>query len=173
MPDTFTLIASSTVGAGGAASIDFTSIPSTYTDLCLMFSGRTTSNAGQNWSVTRATFNGSSANWNYRGLYGDGASASSGNSASLSEFGFGSSSLTTANTFGSTSIYIPNYAGSAAKSVSVDSVTEHNGTTALMGMIANLWNVTSAITSISLPMNAAYGVWAQHTTAYLYGVSNA
>ena len=42
MPNTFTLIASSTVGAGGASSIDFTSIPSTYTDLCLKVSARST-----------------------------------------------------------------------------------------------------------------------------------
>ena len=35
MAVTFTQIASVTVGSGGAASIDFTSIPSTYTDLCI------------------------------------------------------------------------------------------------------------------------------------------
>jgi hypothetical protein len=170
MPNTFTLINAVTVGSGGASSIDFSSIPSTYTDLAIYLSGRTTSNAGQNWSVTRGTFNGSSSNWSYRGLYGDGSSASSSSNASSSEFGSGNSSLTTANSFGSIFIYIPNYNSSNNKSVSVDFVTETNATTALSGLIANLWSNTAAITSIGLPMNAAYGLWAQYTTAYLYGI---
>jgi hypothetical protein len=42
MANTFTLIASSTVGSGGAASIDFTSISSTYTDLVVKLSLRNT-----------------------------------------------------------------------------------------------------------------------------------
>ena len=41
MADTYTLISSVTVGAGGASSIDFTSIPATYTDLLVKFSLRT------------------------------------------------------------------------------------------------------------------------------------
>jgi len=173
MANTFELIASSTVGAGGAASIDFTSIPSTYTDLAIYVSGRTTSNAGQNWAPIRGTFNGSSSSWSYRGLYGDGSSASSGNSGSSSEFGDVSSSLTTSNTFGNLFIYIPNCNSSTNKSVSVDFISETNATTALSGLIANLWSNTAAITSIGLPMNAAYGLWAQYSTAYLYGVKNA
>ena len=35
MANTYVLISSSTVGSGGAASIDFSSIPATYTDLVL------------------------------------------------------------------------------------------------------------------------------------------
>ena len=41
---TYTLISSVTVGAGGASSIDFTSIPSTYTDLLVKISARSTLN---------------------------------------------------------------------------------------------------------------------------------
>jgi hypothetical protein len=40
MAITYTLISSVTVGAGGAASMSFTSIPSTYTDLVVFCSGR-------------------------------------------------------------------------------------------------------------------------------------
>ena len=40
MANTYELIASSTVGAGGASSIDFNSIPNTYTDLLVKLSGR-------------------------------------------------------------------------------------------------------------------------------------
>jgi hypothetical protein len=43
MATTYTLINSSvTVGSGGAADIEFTSIPATYTDLLLVLSGRGT-----------------------------------------------------------------------------------------------------------------------------------
>ena len=170
MANTFELISSVTVGSGGAASIDFTSIPSTYTDLCLKFSGRASSNSGFPWAVVRATFNGSSSNWTYRAIYGDGSGASSAVS-SVSELGFGTSSLNTANTFGNTEIYIPNYAGSAYKSASVDSVTENNATQTLSALETNLWANTAAITSISLPCPS--GTWVQYSTAYLYGVKNA
>jgi len=173
MANTFILIASSTVGAGGAASIDFTSIPSTYTDLVILYSGRSTSNAGQTWAPIRATFNGSSSTWSNRAIYGDGSSASSGNSSSLSEFGQASSSLSTSSTFSNGSIYIPNYAGSTNKSSSTDAVSENNGTSALASLTADLWSTTSAITSISLQIPSAYGLFAQYSTAYLYGVKNA
>ena len=56
MPNTFTLIASSTVGAGGASSIDFTSIPSTYTDLVIKASLRSDRNTGSATYLT-ITFN--------------------------------------------------------------------------------------------------------------------
>ena len=42
MPVTYKPIATVTVGAGGAASIDFTSIPGTYTDLLVLISARST-----------------------------------------------------------------------------------------------------------------------------------
>ena len=82
MPDTFVKIATVTVGAGGAASIEFTSIPSTYTDLQVLVSTRA-SNASiinnQRW-----TFNSSSTGYSYKELYGDGSNAASGGSASAS-----------------------------------------------------------------------------------------
>jgi hypothetical protein len=173
MANTFELIASSTVGSGGAASIDFTSIPSTFTDLCVFVSARSSSNVGGNsWAPARGGFNTSTANFTYRALYGNGSSASS-SSGTSAEFGFGTSSSATANTFGNFSIYIPNYAGSTYKSVSTDSVTETNATTTLASLEANLWSNTAAITSIQLTCDASYGIWAQYSTAYLYGVKNA
>ena len=41
MANTFKKIQTVTVGSGGAASIDFTSIPQTYTDLKIVLSART------------------------------------------------------------------------------------------------------------------------------------
>lgn len=171
MANTFIKIATVTVGAGGAASMDFSSIPSTYTDLIIFVSARSTSNVGGNsWAPARGGFNSSTANFTYRAIYGNGTSASSGNGTS-SEFGFGTSSTATANTFGNFNLYIPNYASSNYKSSSADSVSETNATSTLAAFEANLWSNTAAITSIQLTCDASYGIWAQYSTATLYGIS--
>jgi hypothetical protein len=47
-------------------------------------------------------------------------------------------------------MYIPNYAGSSNKSVSIDAVTENNATAAEANLVAGLWSSTAAITSITL-----------------------
>jgi hypothetical protein len=174
MPNTFTLIASSTVGSGGAANIDFTSIPSTYTDVCLVLSGRSdTTDADQRKGVT-LKFNGSTSSYSFRNLYGVGSSAGSGNGSAQANLFTGTmpASNATASTFSNTSIYVPNYAGSAQKSVSIDSATENNSSTYWFDtLVAGLWTGTAAITQITLTPDA--GNFVQYSTAYLYGVKNA
>lgn len=171
MPNTMTLIASSTVGAGGAANIDFTSIPSTYTDLYIKLSGRDARNDGIKFDNTNMRFNGSSTSYSGKLLYGWPATSASGLSAdggtdSIS-FIYVTSTQALANTFGNIDIYIPNYAGSTYKSVSIDSVTENDSNNAIVGLAAGLWSNTSAITSISLFGGSN---WLQYTSAYLYGI---
>jgi hypothetical protein len=168
MPDTFVKIATVTVGSGGSGSIDFSSIPSTYTDLCVFYSLRDTGN-GIN---AQLRFNSDSAN-NYttRRLYGNGASATSDTFATTSILYVNglNSSTTTANTFGNGCMYIPNYTASTAKSVSVDAVDENNATTAYAFLNAGRWNNTSAINSITFFAGAT--AFAQYSTATLYGIS--
>ena len=165
MPNTYTLISAVTVGAGGAASIDFTSIPSTYTDLCIKVSVRDGDN---NW-VSNMKFNGTNGSSRY--IQGNGASASSGNETDMRFIV--NSSGSTASTFGNAEIYIPNYANTSYnKSVSIDAVSEANATTAYMRMIAALWSSTAAINQITLT-NVVSGNIPQYSTAYLYGVKNA
>jgi hypothetical protein len=163
-----------TVGAGGAASIDFTSIPATYTDLLIRISART-NRSGQPVDSLKLTFNGATTNFSARGV---GADASSGSgfsfnnagSASIEDAVFMTAATATANTFGSADIYIPNYAGSTNKSVSSDSVTENNATQSYLLFDAGLWSNTSAITSIKLaPLNGS--LINQYSTASLYGIS--
>lgn len=164
MPTTYKAIATVTVGSGGASSIDFTSIPATYTDLVLKFSLRNAS--GSNRQV-RFKFNGTTSNMTYRLLYGDGSGAASENSTGI--FAYSNDGSNTANTFGNGEIYIPNYAGSTNKSVSSDSVEENNATQAYSGLAANLWSDTSAITSISIIVNGGGNIL-QYSTATLYGI---
>jgi len=168
MPNTFTLIASSTVGAGGASSIDFTSIPSTYTDLVLVCSLRVSRASVVNNTVIK--FNGSSTSYSERVLYGNGSSAGSYSDTQI--YDVNNAANSTASTFANSQFYIPNYAGSTNKSVSNDSVSETNATAATAQLVAGLWSNTSAITSISLTDYSGTN-FAQYSTAYLYGVKNA
>jgi hypothetical protein len=167
MPTTYSLIASSTVGAGGATSIGFTSIPSIYTDLSLVISIRT-SQAGSNFTGS-LTFNGSSTSYSGRWLSGNGATATSGTPGSTYIYiGEVNGSSTTSNTFTNINLYIPNYASSNNKSVSIDAVYENNATTAYARLLAGLWSNSSAINSISF--NAENYTLVQYSSAYLYGI---
>ena len=167
MANTFELIASSTVGAGGAASIAFSSIPSTYTDLCIKLSARSTRSGYESDGLT-ITLNSTGVSAG-RGLYGSGSGAASDTDTIVGVF---SAAATTANTFGNAEIYIPNYTPSNNKSISSDAVGENNGTTAYMRLSAVLVPLTSAITSITLA-SATSSNFVQYSTAYLYGVKNA
>jgi len=165
MPSTYIKLASTTVGAGGAASITFSSIPQTYTDLVIKTSSRTATGGVDNFLIS---FNGSSANFSYRELTGNGTST-----ASSANVGGGvalvNGSTMTASTFSNNDIYIPNYAGSNNKSFFADAVTENNLTLSYAQLWSNLWSNTAAINQVTLTC-AASANFAQYTTATLYGV---
>ncbi|NBQ85323.1 MAG: hypothetical protein EBU03_04280 [Methylophilaceae bacterium] len=176
MANTFELIASSTVGSGGAANIDFTSIASTWTDLVLKVSGRSTASFTRR--TMRVTINNSVTASDYadRYLLGSGSAASSSADAAGSQSYIVAWDLPaatgTANTFANIEIYIPNYASTSAyKSLSIDGVGEENGTTAYMGLVAGIYNQNTAISRITVAPDS--GNFAQYSTAYLYGVNNA
>jgi hypothetical protein len=166
MANTFELIASSTVGSGGTANITFSSIPSTFTDLCVKASIRLT--GADDYFLIQ--FNSSSSSYTVRVLEGSGSAASSGSNTIL--YARATKSTQTASTFGSAEIYVPNYAGSTNKSLSIDSTQENNATASNMTLSAGLWSNTSAITSISLIQPGGM-LLAEYSTAYLYGVKNA
>jgi hypothetical protein len=168
MAATFTLISSITVGSGGAATISFTSIPATYTDILIKYSMRdTAADVGRNAKIT---FNGSSANQAQRSLYtGDGSTVTSYTYTDFYIWYPGSAATT--STFGNAEVYITNYTNSNFKSFSGDVTTENNGTAAELALSASLWSNTAAITSVTATANG--GTFAQYSTAYLYGISNA
>ena len=166
MATTFTKIASVSVGSGGASSIDFTSIPSTYTDLIVEYSLRCNGTNG----VGAFYFNSDTTNTNYtsRRLGTDGSTAFSNNYSA--PYGAYADKLTyTASTFANGEIYIPNYRGSTNKSFSVDDVTENNATAADLFLTAGIWNNTAAITAVRIA--GIVDSFVQYSTATLYGVS--
>jgi hypothetical protein len=177
MPTTMKLIAKNVLGSD-TASVTFSSIPGTgYTDLLVVASQRNSvANAG-----LAVRFNSDTgANYTYRVLYGTGASASSftqaiaaGYNAYL--FTYTTPNVATANTFGATHIYIPNYAGSTNKSCSIESTGESNDATSYISATAGLWSNTAAITSITL-LSDPGGAASSHKSGssfFLYGITKA
>jgi hypothetical protein len=161
------------VGSSGQAAIDFTSIPSTYTDLQLLLSLRSASGSNLGAVGINLTINGSTANRTQRRIFADGTNVGSDSSTNNAIRAVLPTSTSTASTFGNLSLYFPNYSGSTNKSFSVDNVAENNSATInALEMTAGLWSITSAITSLSFTLGDASN-FSQHSTAYLYGVSNA
>ena len=167
MATTFELI-DKAILTGSQASIDFTSIPSTFTDLQVLITARLTEN---NEAVNLyGRFNSSSSGYTNKRLYGYGSGVGSDSDPSTAfSIGLINGASSTSNTFGNSSLYIPNYASSNYKSVSTDSVGEGNGTLTFLTFAAGLWSNTSAITSISIygSTNLVAG-----SSAYLYGIKN-
>jgi hypothetical protein len=167
MANTYEAIATVTVGSGGAADIEFTSIPATYTDLLVMLSARSTQTQPNGGAAASVGFNTYVTAPTSRALRGQG----SGTPASFTNNQFViTPSDFTSSTFGNASIYITNYAGSTNKSFSIDSVSENNATLAEAQFNAQLWSVTDAITSVKITPIA--GDFAQYSTATLYGIKN-
>jgi len=170
MATTFELIASYTVGAGGQSSFDFTTIPSTFTDLCIKLSTRAATGGANDIKIM---FNSDSSTSNYTEMQLQGAGSGTPSSGmGEQQTGTSTGSGDTASTFASSDVYITNYAGSTQKAYSADTVTENNGTTAYATLRSGKWSGTAAVTSINLSMNGAVN-FAQYSTAYLYGVKNA
>lgn len=166
MANTYELIASSTVGAGGVSSYTFTSIPSTYTDIKLVGSIRT-DRAG-NEDYIRITFNSSTTSQTAKMLVGAGSYTASYSTTNDWTF-IADSPIFTASTFTNFEAYCPNYASANYKSFSVDAAAENNATTAYATLAAGLWSDTSAITSVKV---AGVGNLVQYSTLYLYGIKN-
>lgn len=174
MATTYTLIEKITVGAAGATDVTFTSIPQTYTDLQILISARSnrTSDFRDDHFIR---FNGNTGtNYTTRNLNAISNSIGSGTDTSQTSLGRmtvpANSSNVTVNTFGSSSIYIPNYTSSNNKSVSTDNVMESNSTTYwALTMTAGLWAQTGAITSITIFPEV--GSYMQYSTFYLYGIA--
>jgi hypothetical protein len=161
----YTLIQTQTVGAGGVASIDFTSIPQIYTDLLIVFSIRSTQTVGAGYVTIK--MNGVNTNLSSRFLYGNGSGQGSASSPS-DYLGDIVGASATSNTFSNNQIYIPNYAGTTNKSFSSDSVTENNATGANQVINAGLWAQTTAINAVSIVSTS--GTFVQYSTATLYGI---
>jgi phage-related tail fiber protein len=163
---TMSLIQTVTVGSGGAASIEFTSIPQDGTDLVVLASVRGSSN-----EIIFLQINNSASNFSTRALDAFPTVESSSNTDS--RIGYASNQSSTANTFGSLSLYLLNYTSSSNKTFSVDYVDENNDTTTSRGIRAGLWSNTAAITSLTFTLGGVPGSdnFPQNCTFSLYKIT--
>lgn len=172
MANTYKKIQTVTVGSGGAASIDFTSIPQTYTDLKLVMSLRTSLTATRD--DFQLTFNGSTSGYSRKRVLGyDANNIASDQASSQTSFTPNTSDNgATASVFGLIEIYIPNYTLSNFKAFFTDEISENNSTANwIMGMQGGTWANTAAINQITAtPFSSR--TFVQYSTASLYGIKN-
>jgi hypothetical protein len=172
MPSTYTLISSNVLGSS-AASVTFSAIPGTYTDLVVRWSAR--SDGATTNEYSKIVLNSDTAT-NYSETYvrGTGSTADSGRYSSNDKWLFipidGANN--TASTFSNSEIYIPSYTSSNKKVAGSFSVREENAATAnaIVGN-AHLWQGTAAITSIALSPNNGTN-FVSGSSFYLYGIKN-
>ena len=161
---TYTPIATQTLGSA-AASITFSSIPGTYTDLWLVFTG-TTATAGGGMSLL---FNGDTGtNYSITALYGTGASAASGNTTSTPQLNCSKFSAITTTPPATLGIDIFSYAGATNKTALITQANDQNGA-GDVELVVGLWRSTAAITSITI-RDASLQNLATGTIATLWGI---
>ena len=170
MANTYTLISSNVLGSD-TASVTFSAIPATYTDLVLRASVR--ASVSTQYEIQLRP-NSITTNYSYTRILGTGAAISSSRSSFGTEF-YGTGvvpSSSTANTFSSIEFYLPNYASSDFKLASQFGVSENNAasTDTWIAAHANLNRNTAAITSLLVfPLT---GNFVSGSSFYLYGIKN-
>lgn len=165
----FYQIATTTVGAGGASSVEFTNIPQTYTHLQIRGIARCTY-AGTSLSAAKIEYNNDTTATNYRGhrLYGTGSAAGS-DTEQTSRYGvYAINNNNTASSFAAFAIDILDYANTNKyKTGRAITGGDYNGG-GLVFLTSQVWLNTSAITSIKITLSD--GNFSQYSSLALYGV---
>jgi hypothetical protein len=175
MPNTYTLIASNLI-TSNTASVTFSAIPATYTDLVLRFTSRTT-NATTFDSLALKFNSDTSSIYSETNLYGSGSSVGSdrglgANSTQFALLGASTGNTSTSNSFASIEIYIPNYTSTVSKAQSaVWSKPENSSSNHEVYAVAALYRNTSAISSINLTSRNSEN-FVSGCSFYLYGIKN-
>jgi len=169
MANTYTLIQTQTI-AVAAASLTFSSIPATYTDLVLRTSTRNSGvNTGQEFYIT---FNSDSTTlYSITALKGNGATPTSNREATQPKLNMGLNpgSTSTSNTFDNSEFYIPSYLSTTNKALMGFDVNENNTTNANILNTAGLYRNTIALSSMTLTSADTFIIG---SSFYLYGIKN-
>lgn len=170
MAATYIPITSITLSAS-AASVTFSGIPQTYTDIVIRYSARTTNASFV--GLSPITINSISSGYSNTVLEGNGSTANSSRSSSAANWNYGAGVTNgagaTANTFSSNEMYIPNYANGAYKVAGSFGVTEGNVANGVyMEAVASLLQNTAAVSSVTIS-GGGYDFVAG-STFHLYGI---
>ena len=171
MANTYTLIQAQTLSSS-ASTVTFSSIPATYTDLCLRWSAR--DDQANYTQTTRMRLNSSAVSeYSWTQLYdsaGTVGSYTSGTAAN-NQFAYGSNGTSsTSNTFTNYEVYFPSYTVAQNKPFGAFGVNEDNSTNGYIIASAHLWRNTAAINTILLFPNT--GNYVSGSSFYLYGIKN-
>jgi hypothetical protein len=171
MPATYTLIASNTLSSA-AASVTFSAIPATYTDLVLRYSAR--SDGASVDDYFSLTVNGITTSvYSLTNLTSDGSTVGStrlSNNTSMRAYGCAGAN-STSNTFASGELYIPSYTAAQNKPLSNYGANETNASAVFMGAVANLYRQTTAISSITFAPLVGTNI-VSGSSFFLYGIKN-
>ena len=173
IPSDYESIATVAVGVGGASSISFTSIPSTYKHLQLRLLMRCDSGAGYG-NVALVRFNGSST-----GIYAYHSLLTIDGSTVYADYDINRTNIPTmrmpsgyfaANIFGAGVIDILDYADTNKfKTTRTLGSFNANTATCTVNLSSGLWRSTSAINEITITDDSAAG-FARYSHVGLYGI---
>ena len=171
MPITYEPIATTTLGSA-TATVTFSSIPGTYTDLVLV-GNFATSTAG---AQTIYYYNGVTTGTPYSTteMYGTGSSAASYRFTSQNQIWF-TSGVGSGSTLGQTNaiINIMNYANTTTNKTSLHRQNSLSGTYPVTVAGVGLWRSTSAITSVTIKADTGPTTLLSGSTFTLYGIKAA
>ena len=172
MANTFTLIQSVLITGSNSATVTFSNIPQTYTDLKLLMTPRNSRTDG-NAGYLNISFNDSTSPFVTRAIYdsgngGIGAGSDSSNTISYAV----TTSFMGANIFSNGEIYIPNYTGNQYKNFYCDMGAEDTALSNPYGVLMGaIWSNTSAITKIILTSSNGSYAFVPYSNFYLYGIN--
>lgn len=163
-------IATTTVGAGGASDITFSSIPATYTHLQIRGIGRTARANVEDGLYFR--FNGTTTGYNDHQLYGSGsviqAFGNTGSDTEMETYVMPGNNAAS-GIFGVAIIDILDYANTNKfKTLRQLGGFDNNSTNGRISVNSGLWRNTNAITSVTLI--GGNSTWVQYTQFDLYGI---
>ena len=172
-------IATVTVGSGGAANVEFTSIPSTFTHLQVRYTAQSNRGTYGRDIVLLNINSDTSTNYSTHRLAGDGGSVSAGDETNATRIFAGACGTSTAGTnfTGGGIVDILDYANTNKyKTTRTLGGVDHNGTIAGFGgevvFHSGSWRNTNAITSLKFTPSAGT-LFSQYSHFALYGLRSA
>jgi hypothetical protein len=157
---TYSTIATTTLGSA-ASSYTFSSIPSTYTDLVLVFGGSVSAFGNLRIQVNSDT----GSNYSWTRVLGDGSSASSDRGSNST---FINIAILDTNAIGSSIVQLQNYSNTTTNKTVL---TRGNASTSYVSANVGLWRSTSAINSVTVLTST--GNINSGTVVTLYGITAA
>jgi hypothetical protein len=169
LPGSYESISTVTVGSGGQAFIEFTSIPATYKHLQIRAITKDSYSAAAGWSNAPIYFNGDNAGGNYSShtISGNGASPTASGSANTSGQSWWNSNVAMLGWAGEVWDFLDYANTDKFKTFRGLGGADNNGSPGTIWHTSNAWRSTSAITSIRMNTD---NLFAQYTQFALYGI---